>query len=38
MGGSSSQVTGYRYFTNLLLFIGNPIEKKEVCEISMNLS
>lgn len=28
MGGSSSdQVTGYRYFTNLLLFIGNPIEK-----------
>lgn len=27
MGGSSDQVTGYRYFTNLLLFIGNPIEK-----------
>lgn len=27
MGGSSGQVTGYRYFTNLLLFIGNPIEK-----------
>lgn len=27
MGGSSGgQVTGYRYFTNLLLFIGNPIE------------
>ena len=25
--GSSSQVTGYRYFTNFLLFIGNPIEK-----------
>lgn len=23
----ASQVTGYRYFTNLLLFIGNPIEK-----------
>lgn len=27
MGGSSGQVTGYKYFTNLLLFIGNPIEK-----------
>ncbi|NNG75684.1 hypothetical protein HLH10_04960 [Acinetobacter sp. ANC 4277] len=27
MGGSSGQVTGYRHFTNLLLFIGNPIEK-----------
>lgn len=27
MGGSSGQVVGYRYFTNLLLFIGNPIEK-----------
>ncbi|WP_291370313.1 MULTISPECIES: hypothetical protein [unclassified Acinetobacter] len=27
MGGSSDQVIGYRYFTNLLLFIGNPIEK-----------
>lgn len=27
MGGSSGQVTGYRYYTNLLLFIGNPIEK-----------
>lgn len=26
MGGSSSQVTGYRYFANFLLFIGNPIE------------
>ena len=25
--GSSSQVTGYRYFTNFLMFIGNPIEK-----------
>lgn len=27
MGGSSGQVIGYRYFTNFLLFIGNPIEK-----------
>ncbi|WP_180084898.1 phage tail protein [Acinetobacter sp. YH12145] len=27
MGGSSKQVTGYRYFANFLLFIGNPIEK-----------
>lgn len=27
MGGSSGQVIGYKYFTNLLLFIGNPIEK-----------
>ena len=28
MGGSSSgQVTGYKYLTNFLLFIGNPIEK-----------
>ena len=27
MGGSSGQVTGYRYYTNFLLFIGNPIEK-----------
>lgn len=27
MGGSSDQVTGYKYFTNFLLFIGNPIEK-----------
>lgn len=27
MGGSSDQVIGYRYFTNFLLFIGNPIEK-----------
>lgn len=27
MGGSSEQVTGYRYYTNFLLFIGNPIEK-----------
>ncbi len=27
MGGSSKQVIGYQYFTNLLLFIGNPIEK-----------
>ena len=27
MGGSSGQVTGYRYFANFLLFIGNPIEK-----------
>ena len=27
MGGSSGQVVGYRYFTNFLLFIGNPIEK-----------
>lgn len=26
MGGSSKQVTGYRYFANFLLFIGNPIE------------
>ncbi|WP_180105402.1 hypothetical protein [Acinetobacter sp. YH12087] len=26
MGGSSSQVVGYRYFANFLLFIGNPIE------------
>ncbi len=26
MGGSSGQVTGYRYFANFLLFIGNPIE------------
>lgn len=26
MGGSSGQVVGYRYFTNFLLFIGNPIE------------
>lgn len=27
MGGSSkSQVTGYRYFANFLLFIGNPID------------
>ena len=27
MGGSSDQVTGYRYSTNFLMFIGNPIEK-----------
>lgn len=27
MGGSSKQVTGYKYFANFLLFIGNPIEK-----------
>lgn len=27
MGGSSDQVTGYKYVTNFLLFIGNPIEK-----------
>lgn len=27
MGSSSKQVTGYRYFANFLLFIGNPIEK-----------
>ncbi|MCL6243259.1 hypothetical protein M5F04_01540, partial [Acinetobacter sp. ANC 7200] len=27
MGGSSKQVTGYRYFANFLLFIGNSIEK-----------
>ena len=27
MGGSNDQVIGYRYFTNFLLFIGNPIEK-----------
>ncbi|UIZ98222.1 phage tail protein [Acinetobacter johnsonii] len=27
MGGSSKQVTGYRYFANFLLFISNPIEK-----------
>ncbi|MCL6243155.1 hypothetical protein M5F04_00990, partial [Acinetobacter sp. ANC 7200] len=27
MGGSSKQVTGYRYFAFFLLFIGNPIEK-----------
>lgn len=27
MGGSSEQVTGYKYVTNFLLFIGNPIEK-----------
>ncbi|ELO6155887.1 hypothetical protein QVL04_004865 [Escherichia coli] len=27
MGGSSKQVTGYQYFANFLLFIGNPIEK-----------
>lgn len=27
MGSSSEQVTGYRYFANFLLFIGNPIEK-----------
>lgn len=27
MGGSSDQVTGYRYFTKFLMFIGNPIEK-----------
>lgn len=27
MGGSSDQVTGYRYYANFLLFIGNPIEK-----------
>mgnify|MGYP003601234254 FL=1 len=27
MGKSSDQVIGYRYFTNFLLFIGNPIEK-----------
>ncbi|MGC3819317.1 hypothetical protein [Acinetobacter sp. G11] len=27
MGGSSGQVIGYQYFTNFLLFIGNPIEK-----------
>ena len=26
MGGSSGQVTGYKYLTNFLLFIGNPIE------------
>ena len=26
-GSSSSQVTGYKYFANFLLFIGNPIEK-----------
>jgi hypothetical protein len=27
MGKSSGQVTGYRYYANFLLFIGNPIEK-----------
>lgn len=27
MGGSSKQTTGYKYFSNFLLFIGNPIEK-----------
>ncbi|MGE8542275.1 MAG: hypothetical protein ACN6NX_13305, partial [Acinetobacter sp.] len=27
MGSSSKQTTGYRYFSNFLLFIGNPIEK-----------
>lgn len=27
MGGSSKQTTGYRYYANFLLFIGNPIEK-----------
>jgi len=27
MGKSSDQVIGYKYFTNFLLFIGNPIEK-----------
>lgn len=27
MGGSSKQVIGHKYFTNLLLFVGNPIEK-----------
>lgn len=27
MGKSSNQVIGYKYFTNFLLFIGNPIEK-----------
>lgn len=27
MGGSSKQATGYQYFANFLLFIGNPIEK-----------
>lgn len=27
MGGSSKQVIGYKYFTNFLLFVGNPIEK-----------
>ena len=27
MGGSSKQVTGYKYFANFLLFIGNPIER-----------
>jgi len=26
MGGSSSQVVGYRYYANFLMFIGNPIE------------
>ncbi|WP_180114488.1 hypothetical protein [Acinetobacter sp. YH12063] len=27
MGKSKKQVTGHRYYANLLLFIGNPIEK-----------
>ncbi|MCW8041308.1 hypothetical protein OKC24_19555, partial [Acinetobacter sp. BIT-DXN8] len=27
MGSSSKQTTGYKYFSNFLLFIGNPIEK-----------
>lgn len=27
MGKSNDQVIGYKYFTNFLLFIGNPIEK-----------
>lgn len=27
MGGSSKQTIGYRYFSNFLLFIGNPVEK-----------
>jgi len=27
MGGSSKQVSGYKYFANFLLFIGNPIER-----------
>lgn len=27
MGSSSKQVIGHKYFTNLLLFVGNPIEK-----------
>ena len=27
MGSSSKQTTGYKYFSNFLLFIGNPVEK-----------